>query len=197
MTENRKPKRAQENPAVVVTNKPPDRPPDEEITAITIKSPSGIEGILWPPFVTNSFTAELALQVQFEISQWWRADRVLSHQLAQLHTVMVHAAKTTPFYRDRLEAVLAQSEKGLSLSTGPLLNELPIKHFQLVQKTTKLIEARLVVGRPLTSPEELALADYFNKGWQHEFSFQFVYVDAITRGANGKYEVFRCEVPTQ
>ena len=69
-------------------------------------------------------------------------------------------------------------------------------NIQLVQKTTELIEARLVVGCPLTAAEETALADYFNKGWRHEFNFVFVYLDEITRGANGKYEVFRCEVST-
>jgi hypothetical protein len=84
-----------------------------------------------------------------------------------------------------------------SVSTGPLLNDLPIKHFQLVQKTTELIEARLVVGRPLTVAEETALANYFNKGWRHEFNFAFVYLDEIARGANGKYEVFLCEVPSE
>lgn len=467
-----------------MTGNPKSRPKQETPpVVVALKSPSGIEGILWPPFVTNSFTAELAMQVQLEISQWWRSDRILSCQLAQLHNVMVHAAKTTHFYGDRLEAVLAQSKNGLSLaafrqipiltrsefqdagdsinstavpashgaiiniqtsgstgqpltlkgtqlarsyssvislryelwhrrdlsrkslsfrtlkpgesikrssarapvvnagesvrvsmaqpasvllefiktedpayivihpsvlkellyvsqeqgyqpanlkevctmgeilypelrercqrqwnvkvsdlysceefgilalqcpehphyhvqsenilievlrpdntpckpgevgktvisslsnfatpmlryengdmaevgepcacgrglpvlkriigrvrntavlpngerlmpnlSTGPLLTQLPIKHFQLVQKTTEFIEARLVVGRPLTISEELALADYFNKGWRHEFNFKFVYVDEITRGANGKYEVFRCEVLTE
>jgi hypothetical protein len=83
-----------------------------------------------------------------------------------------------------------------NLSTGTLLNDLPIRHFQLVQKTTELVEARLVVDRPLITEEETALADYFNKGWNHEFNFTFVYLDEITRGANGKYEVFLCEVPT-
>jgi phenylacetate-CoA ligase len=100
--------------------------------------------------------------------------------------------------RVRNTAVLPNGERIMpNLSTGPLLNDLPIKHFQLVQKTTELIEARLVVGRPLTAAEETALANYFNKGWQHEFNFSFVYLDEITRGTNGKYEVFRCEVPTE
>jgi len=100
--------------------------------------------------------------------------------------------------RVRNTAVLPNGERIMpNLSTGPLLNDLPIKHFQLVQKTTELIEARLVVGRPLTAVEETALANYFNKGWQHEFNFSFVYLDDITRGTNGKYEVFRCEVPTE
>ncbi len=100
--------------------------------------------------------------------------------------------------RVRNTAILPNGERIMpNLSTGPLLNELPIRHFQLVQKTTELVEARLVVGRLLTTAEETALADYFNKGWLHEFSFTFVYVDEIKRGANGKYEVFRCEVPTR
>ena len=99
--------------------------------------------------------------------------------------------------RVRNTAILPNGERIMpNLSTGSLLNDLPIKHFQLVQKTTELVEARLVVGRPLTAAEEAALADYFNKGWQHEFNFTFVYLDEINRGANGKYEVFRCDVPT-
>jgi phenylacetate-CoA ligase len=99
--------------------------------------------------------------------------------------------------RIRNTAVLPSGERIMpNLSTGPLLNDLPIKHFQLVQKSTELVEARLVVGRPLTGAEEVALADYFNKGWRHEFNFTFVYPNEITRGANGKYEVFRCEVTT-
>ncbi len=100
--------------------------------------------------------------------------------------------------RVRNTAILPNGERIMpNLSTGPLLNELPIRHFQLVQKTTELVEARLVVGRLLTTAEETALADYFNKGWLHEFNFTFVYVDEIKRGANGKYEVFRCEVPAR
>ena len=99
--------------------------------------------------------------------------------------------------RIRNTAILPNGERLMpNLSTGPLLNELPIKHFQLIQKTTESIEARLVVGRPLTAAEEIALTKYFNKGWRHEFNFTFVYLDEITRGANGKYEVFRCEVPS-
>jgi phenylacetate-CoA ligase len=97
--------------------------------------------------------------------------------------------------RVRNMAVLPNGERIMpNLSTGPLLNELPVKHFQLVQKTTEMIEARIVVGRPLTANEETELADYFNKGWGYEFNFTFVYVDEIARGINGKYEVFLCEV---
>jgi len=97
--------------------------------------------------------------------------------------------------RVRNTAVLPNGDRIMpNLSTGSLLNELPIKHFQLIQKNTELIEAHLVVSRPLSQDEEVALAAYFNKGWLHEFQFKFVYVENIVRGANGKYEVFRCEV---
>ncbi len=484
MARNRKSRRKQKKSPVVVKRKPPGKPMGETPAATSPKPPPGIEGILWPPILTGGIPAHLPMQVQFEISQWWEPKQILFYQMAQLRSVMAHAAKTTPFYRHRLEAALAHSaERSLSLSTfqqipiltrsefqdagdsinstavpashgaiihistsgstgqpltlrgtqvmamyetamrlrfnlwhrrdfsqkslafrtmdpgestkrvapasgpvvkygesvtvsmaqpasalleimkeenpayiiihpsvlkellylsreqsyqpanlkavrtlgeilypelrercqrqwnvqvtdnysamefgtlalqcpvfphyhmqsecslievlhpdntpckpgevgktvisslnnfatptlryengdmaevgepcacgrglpvlkriigrvrntavlpngerimpnlstGPLLNDLPIKHFQLVQKTTELIEARLVVGRPLTADEETALADYFNKGWCHEFSFTFVYPDEIKRGANGKYEVFRCEVPT-
>lgn len=95
-------------------------------------------------------------------------------------------------------AVLPNGERVMpNTLPGTLLNDLPIKHFQLIQKTTEQIEARLVVGRRLTTAEEAALGDYFNKGFPHEFNFAFVYVDEIARGANGKYEVFRCEVPAE
>jgi phenylacetate-CoA ligase len=97
--------------------------------------------------------------------------------------------------RVRNTAILPNGDRLMpNLMTGPLLTDLPIKHFQLIQKTTELIEARLVVGRPLTTDEETALADYFNKGWRYEFKFKFVYVEEITRGSNGKYEVFVSEV---
>jgi phenylacetate-CoA ligase len=98
--------------------------------------------------------------------------------------------------RERNMAILPNGERLMpNLSTGPLLSDLPIKHFQLVQKTTELIETRLVVGRPLTAAEEAALADYFNKGWQHEFNFAFVYLDEIARGGI-RSSVVRCLLDT-
>ncbi|MCP4046281.1 MAG: phenylacetate--CoA ligase family protein [Gammaproteobacteria bacterium] len=100
--------------------------------------------------------------------------------------------------RVRNMAVLPNGERlMLNLATGSWLFDLPIKHFQLVQKTTELIEARLVVDRALTTAEETALVENFNKGWRHQFNFSFAYPDDIARGANGKYEVFRCEVPLE
>ncbi len=80
------------------------------------------------------------------------------------------------------------------LATEPILNELPIRQYQLVQKTVHEIEAKLAVERPLSAEEEADIADFFNRGFGHRFAFRFVYVDEIPRLPSGKYEVFRCEV---
>lgn len=97
--------------------------------------------------------------------------------------------------RIRNVAILPNGERRMpAFSTEPILNDLPIKHFQLVQKTYTDIEARFVVSSPLTKKDEDDLVAYFNSGLQYDFNFTIVYLDEITRGKNGKYEVFKCEV---
>ena len=97
--------------------------------------------------------------------------------------------------RVRNVAILPNGERRTPVFLGnTILTSLPIKHFQLIQKTLTDIEARLVVARPLTSEEEAALAKHFNDGFHYDFNFTFVYLDEIKRGVNGKYEVFKCEV---
>lgn len=81
-----------------------------------------------------------------------------------------------------------------ALSTEPILNDLPIRQFQLVQKTVHEIEARLAAKRPLSADEEARFASVFNRGFGHAFRFRFVYLDEIPRLPSGKYEIFRCEV---
>lgn len=92
-------------------------------------------------------------------------------------------------------AVLPSGEKVTpAFATETVLNDLPIRQFQLVQKTVHEIEARLAVKRPLSADEEARFADFFNRGMGHEFEYRFVYVEEIPRLPSGKYEVFRCEV---
>jgi len=99
--------------------------------------------------------------------------------------------------RVRNVAILRNGEKRTpAFSSEPILNELPIKHFQLIQKTYDDIEAKLVVKSPLTESEENSLADYFNRTLHHDFRFTFIYLDEIPRGRTGKYEVFKCELQT-
>ena len=90
----------------------------------------GVEGIFWPPFAVRRTSAPLSMQVQFEMSQWWEPDRILSNQLAQLRNVITHAARTTPFYKDRLETAMMQSKKGLDLATFRQIPILSRREFQ-------------------------------------------------------------------
>jgi phenylacetate-CoA ligase len=99
--------------------------------------------------------------------------------------------------RQRHLAVLPSGDRvTLALNFERVLNDLPIRQFQLIQRSLDEIEARLVVKRPMTEDEEQQLAAYFNRGFGHEFPFTFVYVDDIPRLASGKHEIFRSEVET-
>lgn len=100
--------------------------------------------------------------------------------------------------RVRNLAVLPSGQKVTpSLLTEPIFSELPIRQFQLVQKTVHDIEARLSVKRPLTADEEARFASLFNQRLGHDFHFRFVYLDELPRLPSGKFEIFRCEVETQ
>lgn len=44
----------------------------------------------------------LAMHFQLERSQWWRAERIVEHQFAQLHSLVAHAIANTGFYRHHL-----------------------------------------------------------------------------------------------
>ena len=68
-----------------------------------------------------------------------------------------------------------------------------IQH-QLVQKSTELIEVRLVARRRLTTEETERLRIVMQSALGHSFDIHFVYCDAIARTASGKFEEFRCEI---
>ena len=76
-------------------------------------------GICWPALPEPRVAALLALQHQFDQSQWWAPETLLDAQLRQLELVLAHAAETVPFYRGRLEAVahLRPGELTLDSST--------------------------------------------------------------------------------
>ncbi len=66
---------------------------------------SHLAGIGWPDIVRLHDAQVLALQFQFEQTQWWPDSRLLAHQMAQIQNLVGHAAGTVPFYRDRLAPV--------------------------------------------------------------------------------------------
>ena len=69
-----------------------------------------------------------------------------------------------------------------------------IRQFQLIQKSLETIEVKLVVASPLTREKESQLAQALVEKFEHPFDYQFVYVDDIPRGENGKFEEFMSEV---
>lgn len=65
---------------------------------------SAVSGANWPGIPSPEGAALLALQYQFEHSQWWPLAKLEAKQFRQLREVLAHAAQTVPFYRDRLSA---------------------------------------------------------------------------------------------
>ena len=63
---------------------------------------SVLEGVLWPALPKPDDTMVLALQHQLDQSQWWPPETLRALQMQQLGKLLVHAARTVPFYRDRL-----------------------------------------------------------------------------------------------
>ncbi len=97
--------------------------------------------------------------------------------------------------RERNLVVLPTGEKIFPvLDSDSVIFNLPIRQYQMIQKTLEMIEMKLVVERPLKAAEERQLREYYCRSFGHPFRFQFVYVDEIARAASGKYEVFRSEV---
>ena len=74
-------------------------------------------GIAWPALPAPVPAMILALQHQFERSQWWPAETLLEHQLRQIELLLAHAARTVPFYRGRLGALAGLKRGDLTLET--------------------------------------------------------------------------------
>ena len=75
---------------------------------------SGRSGIVWPTLPRHVDASVLALQYQFEQSQWWPAETLLQYQLRQLEFLLAHAVRTVPHYRRRLTVMKGVSRGGLT-----------------------------------------------------------------------------------
>ncbi|HEY2841138.1 MAG TPA: hypothetical protein VGJ26_18425 [Pirellulales bacterium] len=66
---------------------------------------STVRGIAWPG-IAGPFASQLmAMQFQFEQTQWLSAEELLERQIPQLGRLLSHAYATTSFYRNRLDSV--------------------------------------------------------------------------------------------
>ena len=66
---------------------------------------SMIEPVAWPAMFGGRAAELLALQRQFDETQFWPAERLAAAQYQQLTKLVEHAAKTVPFYAERLRKV--------------------------------------------------------------------------------------------
>lgn len=71
---------------------------------------------------------------------------------------------------------------------------LPIKQFQVVQKTLSQLEVRLVAERRGTPDEEAALRSLIVSRMGYPFEIAIAYVDDIPRGSTGKFDDFKSEL---
>lgn len=62
---------------------------------------SAVDGMVWPAISNPDAARMLALQYQFEQSQWWPVERLRDLQLQQFAQVFRHAVATVPYYRER------------------------------------------------------------------------------------------------
>jgi phenylacetate-CoA ligase len=63
---------------------------------------SAIEPVVWPAVLRGEAAQLLALQGQFEATQWWPEARLRQYQFGQLQRLVEHAARAVPFYAERL-----------------------------------------------------------------------------------------------
>lgn len=98
--------------------------------------------------------------------------------------------------RSRNMLRLANGQDGFP-DTAPLEKaiHLPIRQYQLVQRTRSHIEVRIVPQRPFTPGEEAELRDIIvDKCGATGCAVTFAYCDSIARTEGGKYEDFISEV---
>lgn len=63
---------------------------------------SALPGAVWPAVPTTEGARMLALQYQFEQTQWWPPEQIAAMQLQQFRQVYAHALATVPFYQQQL-----------------------------------------------------------------------------------------------
>lgn len=63
---------------------------------------SSIQPMAWPAVLSGTAAEIMALQHQFDATQWWPPARLRVHQFQQLQRLLLHAARTVPFHAERI-----------------------------------------------------------------------------------------------
>jgi phenylacetate-CoA ligase len=82
---------------------------------------SSVGGMVWPALPAGGGANLLALQFQFDQTQWWPAAALERNQLRQLDFSLRHAHESVPFHRERLAAAGYPFRESLTSETFRLL----------------------------------------------------------------------------
>jgi phenylacetate-CoA ligase len=83
------------------------------------------------------------------------------------------------------------------LDLDALRRIVPLDQIQLIQDGASHIDARVVVREPVSEAQRESLERALREALGHAFGFSFTTVDEIPRHANGKFEPFISQIPTQ
>ena len=112
---------------------------------------SAMPGVVWPAFPESLGMMILALQYQFERSEWLPAERLRAHQYRQLALLLDHAARESPFYRSRLRAAGVRPGQTLDAAAWarlPLLGRRDLQlHTKALRTTPPPTHGAVVHGR--------------------------------------------------
>jgi phenylacetate-CoA ligase len=102
---------------------------------------SGLVRNVWPAIAPSLPSRLLALQFQFEQSQWWPAEVIQARQFEQLGLLLDHARHTVPFYGSRLSAAGIAASTPL---TPELWSRLPILTRRDIQRHADALRSRAI-----------------------------------------------------
>ncbi|NKB33070.1 MAG: AMP-binding protein [Pseudomonadales bacterium] len=99
---------------------------------------SAINGILWPAISGGSSAGVLSILFQLQQSERWTPEQIAFAQSKQLHSVLIHCAKSVPAYSDILKAIEFKEDTPI---TAQQWHSLPILRRGQIPKLGSLLEA--------------------------------------------------------
>ncbi len=111
------------------------------MTVLNSQIRSQMLGVSWPAVPSQRGAQLLAMQYQFEQTQWWPAERLIERQLRQIQSLLRHAAGYVPFYRERLGAAGFDPKQKLTLSA---FRSLPLLTRRDVQRAGAALHSTVI-----------------------------------------------------
>ena len=148
---------------------------------------------MWPALSDDHSARILALQYQFEQSQWWPQQRILDLQLQQFSSGFRHAVATVPYYRQRFASWSA------GISSWAQYRELPLSTRREVQEAGAAMhsEAPPPEHGPVVATESSGSTGSplitRGTGWSHLMWYAFLLRDHLWHGRDlgGKLAAIR------